>query len=305
MVSLQALEMFLIVVDTRSFTETAQRLGVMPSSVSRQMNGLEEALGTKLLNRTTRNIQLTEAGQTLANRIPDILHSLEETFDTVQDLASKPKGLIKITAPVVFGELYFQELICGFRKQYPDIHFELHLSEGFVDIVEQGFDLALRIGTLPDSNFKAVKLASNHRDIVISPTLMQSVEDMTSPEELSNLPCLTFRYESGREVWTFKKGKNVLKVPVKGPIRVNNSKLLIQSAAAGQGIALCPRWLTEPYLQDNQVSVLFEDYEVTATDFDSNVYLIYPYSKHVTGKVRAFVDYCKAHFQQFEWASIR
>lgn len=304
MTSIQTLEMYMAVVDTRSFTETAQRFGVLPSSVSRQMNSLEEKLGTKLLNRTTRNIQLTEAGQTLALRIPDILQSLDDTFATVQELATKPKGLIKIAAPVVFAELYFKELISGFRAQYPDITLELHLSEGFVDIVEQGFDIALRIGTLHDSNFKAIKLAANHRDVVVSPALKPTLGEISAPEDLSRMPCLTFRYESGREIWQFRKEKESIRVPVKGPIRVNNSKLLVQSAAAGQGIALCPRWLTDSWLKEGELDILFDDFQVTATEFDSNIYLVYPYSKQVTSKVRAFIDFCKVYFQQFDWAKM-
>lgn len=304
MISIQLLEMYMIVVDTRSFTDTAERLGIMPSSVSRQMNNLEEQLGTKLLNRTTRSIQLTEAGNTLAQRIPDILHSLEDTFATIQDQSTNPKGLLKITAPVVFGEIYFHDLIKGFCQTFPEITIELHLSEGFVDIAEMGFDLALRIGTLSDSSLKAVKLGANQRDIVISKALKQQLPKITSPESLQDLPCLTFRYQSGREVWQFKRGKEIIRVPVKGPIRVNNSKLIIQSAVSGQGIALCPRWLTEPYLKDNLVETLFSDYEVTASDFDSGVYLVFPFSKQLTSKVRAFVDYSKEYFQAFDWAKL-
>jgi DNA-binding transcriptional LysR family regulator len=303
MISIELLHVYMSVVDTKSFTITANRFGVMPSSVSRQMNALEQHLGIKLLNRTTRNIQLTEAGNTLASRLPDILHSLDETFGFIGDLSSKPKGLLRITAPVVFSELYLHDLMMAFRKEYPEVTLDIQLSEGLVDIVEQGFDVAVRIGKLADSNLRAVKIANNQRDLVIAPHLAASLKPITQPEDVSRIPCLTFRYESGREVWQFKSKEHSEKVAVKGPLRANNSMLLLKAAIDGQGLALCPRWLTEPYLKNNTLITVLEHYDITASDFDSAIYLVYPNSKQVTGKVRAFIDFTKIYFSKFAWAA--
>lgn len=302
MISIELLHIYMSVVDTKSFTITANRLGVMPSSVSRQMNALELHVGTKLLNRTTRKIQLTEAGNTLAAKLPNILQSLDETFEYIGDLSSKPKGLLRVTAPVVFSELYLHDMMMAFRKEYPEVTLDIQLSEGFVDIVEQGFDVAVRIGKLADSNLRAVKIANNKRDLVIAPALENSLKPIEKPEDIADLPCLTFRYESGREIWQFKSKDHSVKVAVKGPLRANNSMLLVKAAADGQGLALCPRWLTEPYLKNNTLKTVFDNYEITASDFDSAIYLVYPDSKQVTGKVRAFIDFSKVYFSKFSWA---
>ncbi|MFW8592358.1 LysR family transcriptional regulator [Glaciecola sp. 2405UD65-10] len=304
MISIELLHVYMSVVDTKSFTLTANRLGVMPSSVSRQMNMLEQHLDTKLFNRTTRKIQLTEAGHTLAARLPEILKSLDDTFGFIGDLSSKPKGLLRITAPVVFSELYLHDMLMAFRKKYPEVTLDIHLSEGVVDIVEEGFDVAVRIGKLADSNLRAVKIANNQRDLVIAPVLEANLPPIATPEDITDLPCLTFRYKSGREIWQFKSQGHNQKVAVKGPLRANNSMLLVKAAIDGEGLALCPRWLTEPYLKNKSLNTVLEHYDITASDFDSAIYLVYPDSNLVTGKVRAFIDFTKEYFSQFAWAEM-
>lgn len=303
MVSIQILELFLLVSETRSFSETANRLGITPSGVSRKMNDLEQKLGTKLLHRTTRSVQLTEAGARLTSKLPDVLSSLDDVFAEVQELSIKPKGLLKLSAPVVFGELHLGKLVEEFRSEYPEIKVEIELSERYVDIVEQGYDMALRIGTLEDSSLMAAKLANNVRDIVASPSFQLEHGKLTSPAQLAEQPCLTFRYDFGREIWKFRKRGKLKQVSVQGPLRINNSRMLAEAAASGQGIALLPRWLTEPYLERGELVTLFDSYEVTASEFNSAVYLVYPYSKQLPAKARAFIDFSKTYLANKKWAT--
>ncbi|MBP2315809.1 LysR family transcriptional regulator [Azospirillum soli] len=283
---------FIKVVDSKSFTAAAERLNLSKSVVSRRIAELENRLGARLLNRTTRKLSLTEVGQAYYDRCTRILADLEEAEQAVADLHAAPRGRLRVNAPVSFGILHLAPAVAEFLERYPSIEIEMDLNDRYVDLIDEGYDLAVRIGRLRDSSLIAKRLAPNRQVVCASPAYLEKHGTPQTPEELSNHNCLIYTNVPTAEQWQFRVGDQTRNVRVSGSLRANNGDLLREAAIAGVGIIVMPTFLCGDALAKGELQCLLLDYYAT----ESNVYAVYPQNRHLSPKVRAFVDFLAERF---------
>ena len=294
-------EMFVRAVELGSFSALARAWRIKPSSVSRQIGALEQELGVRLLARTTRRITLTEAGIALFEGAKESLDQLDEACRAAAEFTSSPRGRIRLSTPVTFGRRYVGPLLADLLERYPGLELEIAFHDRFVDVVREGYDVAIRAGHVRDEGLVARTLADNERVLVASPEYLAREGEPKVPSDLRTHSCLVFRYVDATDAWRFRQGGVVETVVVTGPVASNNGDLLVDSAVAGLGVVLAPRWLVADVLAAAQVRRLLATYEVTATDFDSKVNLLYPSRRFLPGKVRVFCDFLVERFTPPPW----
>ncbi|MBK3774221.1 LysR family transcriptional regulator [Azospirillum brasilense] len=283
---------FIKVVDTKSFTTAAERLNLSKSVVSRRIAELENRLGARLLNRTTRKLSLTEVGQAYYERCTRIIADLEEAEQAVADLHAAPRGRLKVNAPVSFGLLHLAKAVAEFLERYPSIEIEMDLNDRYVDLIDEGYDLAVRIGRLRDSSLIAKRLAPNRQVVCASPAYLEKHGKPQTPDELTNHNCLIYTNIPTAEQWQFRVNDAMRSVRVSGSLRTNNGDLLRESAIAGVGIIVLPTFLCGEALSKGQLQCLLLDYYMA----ESNVFAVYPQNRHLSPKVRVFVDFLAERF---------
>ncbi len=283
---------FIKVVDTRSFTAAAERLNLSKSVVSRRIAELENRLGARLLNRTTRKLSLTEVGQAFYERCTRILADLDEAEQAVADLHAAPRGRLRVNAPVSFGLLHLAPAVSDFLTRYPAIEIEMDLNDRYVDLIDEGYDLAVRIGRLRDSSLIAKRLAPARHVVCASPAYLEKHGTPTAPEDLTAHNCLIYTNVPPAEQWQFRVGGEMRTVRVSGSLRANNGDLLREAAIAGVGIAVMPTFLCGDALSSGALKcLLLESYAV-----ESAVHAVYPQNRHLSPKVRVFVDFLANRF---------
>jgi DNA-binding transcriptional LysR family regulator len=290
---LAALEAFVKVAETRSFSEAARRLRSSKSVISRLIAGLEAELGARLFHRTTRSMTLTEAGRSYFERAARILADLEEANLSVSQLQAAPRGKLRVNAPMSFGFLHLASALGDFISRYPEVEIDVTLNDRFVDLVEEGFDVAVRIGSLEDSSLVARKLAPIRRAICASPDYLKARGVPPSPEHLKAHDCLcNSNLPAGRE-WRFvtADGKTFL-VEVKGPLTANNGDALKVAALRGLGFAYLPTFIVGSDLQAGALVTVLDKF----IPQDLTLHAVYPHSRHLSPKVRAFVDFLAERF---------
>lgn len=284
---------FIKVVDARSFTAAADRLGLSKSVISRRISDMEDRLGARLLNRTTRKLSLTEVGQAFYERCVRIAADVEEAERAVGDLHGTPRGRLRINAPVSFGRLHLAPAIVAFLELYPAIEIDIELNDRYVDLLEDGYDLAVRIGRLRDSSLVARKLAPCRRAVVASPEYLRRHGVPAAPDDLTRHNCLLYTNVATAEQWQFAdEDGGVRAIKVGGSMRANNGDLTCAAAVAGMGIAILPTFLCGASLAAGQLTAL----DLKLHTADSGVYAIYPQNRHLSSKVRTFVDFLVARF---------
>lgn len=283
---------FIKVVDTRSFTAAAERLNLSKSVVSRRIAELENRLGARLLNRTTRKLSLTEVGQAYYERCTRILTDLEEAEQAVADLHAAPRGRLRVNAPVSFGMQHLAPAIAEFLARYTSIEIEMDLNDRYVDLIDEGYDLAVRIGRLRDSSLIAKRLAPARRVVCASPAYLEKHGMPAIPEDLMNHNCLIYTNVPAAEQWQFRVGEELRTVRVSGTLRANNGDLLHAAAVAGVGIVVLPTFMVGQALSTGALKTLLLDCYTS----ESNVYAVYPQNRHLSPKVRAFVDFLADRF---------
>jgi DNA-binding transcriptional LysR family regulator len=231
---------FVRVVELESFTAAANQLGLPKSSVSRTVTRLEEELGVRLLQRTTRKLHLTEAGHAYYERARLALSGLEEAASAASNLGTEPRGIVRVTAPADLGVLNMAELIARFVRKYPLVHIELSLTSRFVDLVAEGFDLALRAGKLRDSSLVARKIGSDSLGLFAAPAYLRRRGRPKSFADLANHDCVLFHGKNGKAEWHLSGPKGEERVTVHGPVSVDEMSFAQRAVAAGLGIALLP-----------------------------------------------------------------
>lgn len=297
MESLTGIRLFNKVAETGSFSEAGRQLGLAPSSVSRQVNALEEALGTRLLNRTTRKIHLTEAGEVYYERTHRILAEIEEANIAVSQLQEQPRGTLRLNIPVVFGRRYIAPTLPEFLDRHPDVSVELQVTDHYVDLIEDGADLAIRIGGLTSASFIARKLVSIRRVLVASPGYIERHGAPATPEDLVHHNCLQFRVHPGETVWAIEGKGGIAKIRVTGNLLSNNVEAINTAMLNGGGIALLPTWVAGKDVQRGDAVVLLPDYRPDRTDMEAAAYAVYPYNRNVSAKVRAYIDFIAEKFR--------
>ncbi|MBP2299318.1 LysR family transcriptional regulator [Azospirillum picis] len=283
---------FIKVVDTKSFTAAADRLNLSKSVVSRRIGELENRLGARLLNRTTRKLSLTEVGQAYYERCTRILADLEEAEQAVADLHAAPRGRLRLNAPVSFGILHLAPAVAEFLERYPAIEIDMDLNDRYVDLIDEGYDMAIRIGRLRDSSLIARRLAPARMALCASPAYLKAHGIPQTPEDLTQHRCLIYTNVPSPDLWQFTVDGELRNIRVSGPVRVNNGDLLREAAVAGLGFVILPTFLCGEALSRGElVSVLHH-----AVRSDLSVNAVYPQNRHLSPKVRVFVDFLVQRF---------
>ena len=231
------------VVEGGNFSAAARALGMAPSSVARAIGALEDELGVRLLSRTTRKLSLTEAGRLYHERSKRILAEVEDARLSVSRLEAEPRGLLRLSVPVAFGRLHIAPALPAFLASYPAVRIDLSLTDAFIDLVEEGVDLAIRIGELQDSSLIARRLARNTRVICGSAGYFERAGVPIAPADLGQHNCLVYKRQSNRAVWRLRDPEQTYEVEVRGSLWANNADALHTAALAGLGLAILPTWM--------------------------------------------------------------
>lgn len=283
---------FVKVVECRSFTAAAERLGVSKSVISRRMSDLENRLGARLLNRTTRRLSITEVGQAFYERSVRILADIDEAEAAITSLHASPRGVIRVAAPLSFGVLHLAPILPDFMAPHPELEVELNLNDRYADLVEDGYDVAIRIGRLKDSSLVARRIAPLRRVVVGSPAYFARHGRPARPEELLGHNCLLYTNVPIADQWQFRVDGARRPIRVTGSLRVNNGETLLQAALAGLGLAILPTFICGADLSAGRLEPVLVGHTVS----DSAVHAVYPQGRHLSPKVRAFVDFVARRF---------
>ncbi|MBE9014637.1 LysR family transcriptional regulator [Chroococcidiopsis sp. CCALA 051] len=290
------LQIFVEVMRQGSFAAVARDRNIDPSSVSRAIAGLEEELGIRLLQRTTRQLSPTEAGMAYFQRIEPLVEEMQQAIDIATDVTGQPKGTLRVTASVSFGLKCIVPLLSSFSVMYPDLTVDLLLTDAIVDLLAERIDVAVRLGPLADSTLIAQQLMRTRYSVCASPDYLKR---WGQPQKLSDVEqhnCLLFPLAGFRSRWIFMdKNGDKSEIPVRGRVVISSAIALQQCAIAGMGLALLPHWLIDEDLNNGKLVNVFPDYQVTATDFNTAAWLIYPSRAYVPLKVRVFIDFLKKH----------
>jgi DNA-binding transcriptional LysR family regulator len=290
---LAAIEAFVRVSETQSFSEAARRLRSSKSSVSRQVAALEAELGARLFYRTTRSLTLTEAGRSYFERASRILADLEEANLSVSQLQSAPRGRLRVNAPMSFGFLHLAPALTDFLRRFPEVEVDVTLNDRFVDLVDEGFDVAVRIGSLADSSLVARRLAPIRRAVCASPVYLKARGVPASPDDLKTHDCLCYSNLAQAREWQFIRADGrPWPIEVRGRLSANNGDALKVAALKGLGFVNLPTFLVGSDLQAGALVTVLDQFLVQ----DITVNAVYPHSRHLSPKVRAFVDFLAERF---------
>ena len=297
--SVAGMRILVRVVESGSFSAAARRLGVAPSSVSRQINELEEDLGARLFARTTRKLNLTEAGQLYYERASNILIDVDEAKLALSQLGS-PSGILRVTAPSGMGRELVASAVPAFLDQYPAIKMVLSMTDQILDIVDAGIDVAIRVGRLQDSSFKARKIGESKRVVCASPEYLKKAGIPRTPADLEQHNCITWRDHPGHNTWAFRGPDGVSKVRVSGNFFAKSADALVAASVAGLGLSLLPDWNMGTELRQQQLCAVLTDYE--ASPAASPIYAVHAHQRHVPPKIRVFIDFLVETFAQTRYS---
>lgn len=293
--NLSGMAIFTAVVEAESFTKAAQKLGMSKSAVSKQVTRLEDRLGTRLLNRTTRKLSLTDTGHVYYERCQSIVEQAEEATLQVSHLQEAPRGILKLSASMSFGIQHLSPCLADFMQTYPELSVDLELNDRKIDIIAEGFDLALRIGEMEDSSLIARKIANIRGVTVASPAYLKKHGRPNHPKELENHKCLRYSYAPTPNIWSYKlqgTDEAAMDIRIKGPFISNNGEVATKLAVKGIAITRIPLFICWEEIASGELIPILEDYQ----NFFTAIYAVYPHNRHLSAKVRAFVDFMVARF---------
>lgn len=292
--TLNAMKLYCHIVDAGQLSIAADQLNLSKGAVSKQLAKLETHLGGRLLHRTTRRLTPTEVGIAYYERAKQILESVEEAECVVTGLTAEASGTLKINAPMSFGFLHMGKLLAKYQQEHPKVTIDLTLHDRQIDLIEEGYDLALRIATLKDSSLIARKIAPCHLVMCASPAYLEKHEKPQTPRDLKNHQCLLYAYSESVRSWAFenKQGQKQ-QVSVNGPLIANNGNLICEAIVNGMGIAQLPTFIIGDAIRKGDATIILDDWR---SKFE-NISLIYPSSRHLSAKVRTFVDFTVKYFR--------
>lgn len=294
--TLSALRAFVALAEQGGFAKAARAAGMATSSLTRQVDNLEDHLGVQLLNRSTRSVTLTPAGETYFEQASRILEDLDEANRSVSEAEGPPRGTLRVSLPVAFGRLHVAPALASFTRACPEITLDLLLTDSVVNLVEDRIDVAIRLGALQSSSLIARKLAPHRRIVCASPDYLGEHGAPNTPQDLERHNCLTFAYAEGDRIWRFAKGVETLSLVVNGAIRANNSEMLREAAIGGAGVILMPSWLLGEDLRAGRLVEILTDWSAGQADETAGIHAIYLPNRRGSKKVRAFVDFLAEHF---------
>ncbi|QYJ91542.1 LysR family transcriptional regulator [Shewanella halotolerans] len=281
--------LFVSVVELGSFSEAARRLGINKSAVSKRISALEQALGVKLIQRTTRRLHLTDAGRQYYEYVHQAAALMQQAQDALASQQGAVKGNLKVSLPNVFGQRHIAPLLSEFSRQYPAINLEVSLDDRVVDLLKEGLDMVVRIGDLPDSSLVALKLAPCHSLLCTSPDYLARQGHPRSLADLRGHNCLFYSYFRGGLEWSFERRGEVSRIKPRGNIKVNNSEVIRRLLLDGMGIALMPRYLVEEELAAGTLVPVLSDYQAPT----HGIYALTPERLHIPARLRVFIDFLK------------
>ncbi|MEM1415188.1 MAG: LysR family transcriptional regulator [Myxococcota bacterium] len=289
------LELFLEVVRRGSFAAVARERGVAASSVSRAIAGLEDALGARLVQRSTRGLSPTEAGARYAARVTPLLAELRDATDALRDTQQAPRGVLRVTGPLTFSQLHVIPHLPELAERHPELRFEILLGDRLVDLVAERIDVAIRLANPGDASLIGTRLAPMVYALTASPAYLAARGTPASPEALREHDCLRYPVTGQAARWRFRSGPEaeVVEVPIAGRFVVGNGLALRQLAVAGLGITLLPRWNVAGELARGELVEVLPELEVTASRFGLSAWALYPSRDHLPAKVRVFVDFLR------------
>lgn len=295
MLHLTEMTIFAKVVEANSFSGAARSLKLTKSAVSKQVSRLEQALGVRLLNRTTRTLSLTEAGSAVYEHCARIVSEAEAAQLAASQLAVAPRGVLRLSAPVTFGKMHVAPAVPEFLRRYPDVAVQISLLDRVVDLAEEGFDLAIRLTQKPGENLVARKLATIRHVICGSPNYFARAGLPKTPEDLASHNCVSYGSEGFGERWQFEGPQGRISVKVKGNFQINSSEAIRQALLDGIGIALVPTLTVGADLQSGALKMAMRPYRPVGP-FSSDAYAVYLPNRQLSPKVRAFIDFLVERF---------
>jgi DNA-binding transcriptional LysR family regulator len=284
---------FVRVAERGSFSAVASELGLTQSSVSKQIAALERQLGARLLHRSTHELCLTEEGETFLRRARDILDAVEEAESELRSRRAEPHGWLKVSCPLSFGELQIVPRLRALQERHPRLTIELQMSDAYVDLVREGADLAIRIGTLSDSSLIARPLGSTMRAVVGTPDYFERNGTPAAPDVLGSHNCLVYTRATNCEEWPFQSGEHLQNIRIQGGLRVDSYAGLRAAVLAGIGVALAPTWLFPQELKTGAVQAVLREYASPPLP----IHAVYPSRRYTSPKLRAFIDFFREEFE--------
>ncbi|MDX2266170.1 MAG: LysR family transcriptional regulator [Hyphomicrobiales bacterium] len=295
--TLTAMRAFTAVAAAGSFTAGAEKLGLATNLASKYVGQLETRLGVRLLNRTTRRVSLTEAGRAYLERCTGLLEEFDTLEAAVQDRQARPSGTLTMAAPVTFGEKYLAPALADFMEAEPGVSIDLRLSDRFVNLVDEGFDLAIRIAELQDSSLIAKRLAPARIVACASLDYLRRAGAPQHPAELAAHACIIDTNFRAGPVWPFLVEGERITVKVSGRFAVNSGEAIRALVLRGAGVALCPAYIVGEDIKAGRLVPILASFEA----FALGVYAVYPHNRHLAAKVRAAIDFLARRFAAPQW----
>jgi DNA-binding transcriptional LysR family regulator len=289
---LDGVAVFVGVINAGSFTAAAHALGHSTSYVSKAVTRLEKRLGSRLLNRTTRTISLTDAGRAYYERCSQIVIDAENAERSINQLQEKPGGLLRINAPASFGSKYLLNVLSQFMHRYPEVKLEVEFNDRLIDVVAEGYDVVIRVGEIKDSNLVARKFTSSRGVVVASPDYLERKGCPKQAEDLAQHDCIAYSLLPTPKQWVFYKDGVRTSVMVDPRAMCNSAEIEVAMVVQGIGITRLPLFTCEQEVANGDLQIILDDYDQLKLD----VYAVYPHRQYLTAKVRAFVDYVVAAF---------
>ncbi len=290
---------FLAVLEARSFTGAGRTIGRDASILSRRVNALEARLGIRLLERSTRKVAPTAAGSRLSERMRSALSTMREAEVEASQTGGVATGVLRLAVPATFGRLWIAPMLPEFVRAYPGVSIDVEYSDRYVDLVAEGFDIAIRLGELEDNQLVARKLTTHRRLIYAAPSYLATRGTPQTPEDLANHACLSFSRLAGHPEWRFRRGKHIAVVRVSGPLTADDAQSLVTAALAGAGIVMCSDWLAAHERSTGLVPILTN----WSVEGEGNIYLVRPSARFTAAKTRSFVDWISDKLKQPPWKS--
>ena len=286
--------MYIKVVEHQGFSKAAKLFDLNPSSVSRQMTQLEEALGVRLLNRSTRNLGVTVAGRHYYEHVKKIITDFDSLNVELSNMQSTAKGVLSVSMPVAIGEHKIAYWMPEFLQRYPDIHLNISFSDSLSNLIEDDLDLVIRLSDPKDSSLISLRLSDIHFGLYASPGYIEQHGMPSKPEDLTQHNCLVYSDGKAQTEWQCIKGRSKKLVPVSGNFSTKNASALINATKQGLGVCLISAWSVESCVKDKSLVQVLPDYKVSLKNMaKSAVYILYPHRTHLDKKARVFIDFMK------------
>lgn len=290
--TIDGMRTFAAVVAEGSFSRAAARLDMSPQLASKYVGRLEARLGVRLLNRSTRQLSLTEAGRAYYERVREVLADIDDMENAAGDMTARARGTLRVNAPMSFGQMHLTRAIAEYQDTQPEVEVDLTLNDRVVDIVSEGFDLAIRIGQLAESSLVARRLAPVRLVVCGSPDYFRRRGVPQDPEQLAEHDCLRYAYAADYDRWRFQRDGRTHAVRIRGTFSANNGDALRVAALAGKGIILQPTFIVGDDLRAGRLRTVLDEYRST----DLNVHAVYAHRQYLSAKVRTFVDFLAGYF---------